>query len=254
MEKIYEEIKTGFNYKEVNGVFLITLESGKEVIFYPTDEHNDVIKKSSLQNITYASGFLDEEPGLYVEAFDKRSTNILFDILVNRKKGESFEDLLAYTKNILNSEFEELKTKFLGDYGEALYIYNNGGQRTENDFDTFDIFKDGEQIELKSYTQQKRTVTVSIKQFISDIDIYVVLLEETNSPEGLTIIDLANKISDKKFSDYLITKYSNSSFVDYKFLNNEHKLFDKSKIEINFDSSLKYILKGKLELFVEELI
>lgn len=254
MEKIYEEIQSGYEIEEKNGVVLIRLENGKEVIFYTIDEHDNVVKRKTLQNITYASGFYNEDPGLYIEAFDNRSTKILFDILVNRKDDESFEDLLAYTKNILNAEFEELKTKFLGDFGEALYIYNNGGERTENDFDTFDIFKNGEQIELKSYTQQKRTVTVSIKQFISDIDIYVVLLEETNNDDGLTIMDLANKITDKKFAEYLISKYANSSFVDYRFMNNEHKLFNKNKIEINFDSSLKYILKGKLELFVEDLI
>lgn len=152
--------------------------------------------------------------GILIKIDNKEYINEIYDILCNRRDND-FYQIFFELNQLFMFRREVTMEAFRGYVGEMLFIKNIGGRRSPNNSDTFDIFNDGKQVEMKTYSKQQKTITISHEQLTQGSDIYVVPLIKDN--DGLDIIELADMINDANFAKEIKAKFENSIFKNYKF-------------------------------------
>ncbi len=208
-----------------NGIILLKEENNKYIVIEKGVLPNDSDYK--FENISWRNvEVVDNEnnetiQGILIDIENDDYIEDIYSLLVNRKNDDFYEIFIN-----LNKIFEFKKSPsfedFRGYVGEALFILNIGGRRTENKYDTFDIFdNEGNLIEVKTYSNQKNTITISHEQLIQGAEIFIVPL--INDNDGIDIIELSNLIDDHDFGIEIKTKFKDTKYCSYKFKNETPK-------------------------------
>ena len=182
-----------------------------------------------------------------IRVFNQNSNLV---IIKNNDVAYIFEDLVLSIDKI-DEKFEKLLTlfdafkyknflKLRGDIGEAFFIEKFGGKKIEND-QKYDVFLNDKYYEIKTFSISNGSITIKNSQINKNIDIIGIMLNYNNN--GINIIDLANKISDIKFKEYLINEYKNSEFSKYRFSVSSYWIFYPNKIVTTDESILDFSIK-----------
>lgn len=201
-----------------NGIYLIKYNSEEEILIMDTvfPNHNDKkFNNITFEPITYNDDDFPGKEGVILKFKSKEYIREIYNILADRKDDDFYKIFVDLNK-LFSFKKEISLQEFRGDYGEALYLKYFGGRRTKNLNDLFDIFsKDDELIEVKSYSNKNMHITIQHQQLTGNAKIFIVPLD--HSPDGLNIIELAEKIEDSEFSAYLKLKYAETIWLSYKF-------------------------------------
>lgn len=122
----------------------------------------------------------------------------------------NIDKVISLFSDIPLSEYLKLR----GDFAEASFILNHGGEKIIGEL-KYDILLDGTYIEVKSYSSSQGIVTIKNSQINTSVQIVAADVYMDNN--GITIIQLAEKISDRTFADELINKYTNTNAALMKF-------------------------------------
>lgn len=246
-EHILEEInKIGkcYLYKELENEINKNIKDKRYIVVPRTTPEESELK--SYVNLIIAPDGEDEnntiiaiENSDYAEDLFYLISNKIEDDLSLIEILEDINELLAKAGNDRN--------KFRGDYAEAAYLAYVGGEWVPGN-EIHDIVHNGKNIEIKSFSPQSKTITMSHEQLSSD-SIKMAYPLRTSS-NGKTILDLAKLIrgSNPRFSDELTKKYENDylqgnkKYEEMEFLN----FTDQLDFEINVPEKVK-----KLEIWVQ---
>ena len=159
----------------------------------------------------------------------------------NKENVEVFELLITSYPNIsrdinkILSLFEKLKNndfrKLRGDFAEVYFILKFGGTKILNE-KKYDILKNKNYFEIKSFSIYKRTTFIKNSQINDSVKIIGIGLEMDNN--GKNILELIAKLTNNDFKSSLFKKYNNSIYKELKFKVVETLLLKPKKMLIPF--------------------
>lgn len=148
-----------------------------------------------------------EEDKTLVEILNTVYSDDIFDILSRKlEEGKSVINVISELSDLyMKNSVDYLK--FRGDLGEALFLIEFGGKKI-TDGETYDIELDGKYIEVKSFSNQKKQITISLEQIKENSKVYAVPIEIDQ--DGLSILDMAEEISNSnpEFAEYIKNSYA----------------------------------------------
>lgn len=162
---------------------------------------------------------------------------------INDDDCSTWEALILFNKVFTKNRPDILK--FRGDLAEAIFMLQKGGIKLEDSVSA-DVVVNGELHEIKSFSPQKRTITISLQQ--ANENTFKSAIELKLSNGGKTITEIAQLLNDNKFGSYLLETYKNTYYdlVKYEITtpNNVSKLIPK------FDFG-KNIKKATIEIYLD---
>ncbi len=155
-----------------------------------------------------------------IEFLDDEFIFEIFDIISSTL---SEEDNIFSILNRLNNFLSKDNSDYLklrGDIGEALFLMNIGGKKTD-DSETFDIILGDQYIEVKTYSPQARTINISLQQLQENTLKYAVPIY--SDQEGMSIRDMAKEIesTNSEFYQYIMDTYKDNQYLSTLKFKNE---------------------------------
>ncbi|WP_342268472.1 hypothetical protein [Spiroplasma endosymbiont of Aspidapion aeneum] len=220
-----------------------------KLIIFEEEENTYISSKfNKLSFIKFETNLSDKPRRGMIVKGEEEIIKILYNHMINMQS--SIWEALIFMNHNFSWSKKEYK-KFLGDFAEALFIHKIGGKKLF-ETSTADIIYNGQMIEVKSYSNQKKTITISDIQIKEKTIKYIVPLELSN--DGLNIKQLAEKIKniDPEFSYYLSERYSNDSY-NYLIYNIQEPINITKFLKYNIDLP-KNFLSAKYEISIAEFI
>ena len=229
------------------GKVKLLFHNGRNFLLMPLQETENK-KFFEYKNFKIQKWNENNEEKTLVEFYDKEFRDDIFEIISSRiNEGENLFTIL----NSLSFLLEKNKKNYLklrGDFGEAIFLLKNGGTKAM-DNETFDIVWKNKYVEIKTYSPQKRTIMITLKQIKENTLKFVVPIY--NDSQGINILEISEKIKNTNpdFSNYLEKKYKKSSYLsELKF-----KICDPVDITNQIDKNIilpSNIVSAKFSIFI----
>ena len=185
-----------------------------------------------------------------IELNENEFVDEVFDIISDRiNNGENIFNIL-HNLNKLLSKYKEDYLKLRGDVGEALFILNNGGVKAD-DSETFDIIWNKKYVEVKTFSPQKKTIDISLKQLEDQTLKYAVpIIQDSN---GMNILELADIIDETNpdFASYIKNTYNDMSYLGFLKFKNEIPFDITSQLSDEIILP-KNVVAAKFSIFIEK--
>lgn len=189
-------------------------ESGKVGIL-TKDIPNENLLKLSFENFTISDDKIKDKNGVnFIKVYisDQMALSTI-NYQLNNNSEYSFWELLMILDKSFSRKQVDMK-KFRGDLAEVIFLLVNGGEK-RHESDSADIYLNGDIVEVKSFSHNKRVVTISKQQLTDEVLIYAVGIKLDNQ-DGKNIIEMSKKIvGNTEFKEYLEKEYSNTYIGEY---------------------------------------
>lgn len=189
-------------------IFLV--KSGRDYSIVFTDYNDTTIEKSKFKNLSFSTGVVNGKESIILEGSND-SVLVLFDTMYTL--GADLSEAIVLLKETSATSEEDI-LKWRGDIAEAIFLMLEGGEKLD-DTSTADIEKDGDLVEIKSYSLRSREIHLSYSQIMENTK-KIALLIQLDS-DGMTIKEIASQIKGNiKFKEYINNAYRDNLFAEYK--------------------------------------